>query len=96
MSLAADVYHELTLVGLAPPVHFAAADSKWRDAINKAIGDADDLSDQLEELEAKTERIAESRSALREQVRALELCLKNMTNERDRLAKQQNQGAVSA
>jgi hypothetical protein len=86
VSLAADVYHELSIVGLATAVPFVAADSKWREAILSAVGESDDLKEELREAELRIERIEESREGLREEVRSLTADLKSMTKERDRLA----------
>ncbi len=36
MSLAAEIYHALTMRGLAPPVPFCAAPDAWREAISGA------------------------------------------------------------
>ena len=96
MSLAADVYHELSLVGLAPPVPFVATDDRWREAILKAVGESDDLQTENEDLNQRNERLDGRNAELREQVRALESDLKNMTQERDRLAKATKKEAVSA
>lgn len=87
MSLAADVYYELSLVGLAPAVPFAAADAKWRECVLRAVGDSDDLQTELDASNARNERLEESRDQLRDEVRALTSDLKKMTKDRDRLAK---------
>ncbi len=42
MSIAADIYFELTQAKLAPDVPFCAAPDKWREALIRGAGDADD------------------------------------------------------
>ncbi len=47
MSLATDIYFELTQAKLAPDVPFAAAPDEWRAALLRGVGDNDDLPEQL-------------------------------------------------
>lgn len=66
MSLAADVYFELSIRGLAPSVPFVAAPDVWREPLLKAIGDADDLCADITEAYRAESRAKEDADSARE------------------------------
>ncbi len=45
--IAADIYFELTQAKLVPDVPFCAAPAKWREALFRGAGDADDAVGQV-------------------------------------------------
>lgn len=58
MSLAADIYFELTQAKLAPDVPFCAAPDQWRESMIRAVGGADDWKSQCVALDSDNFRLS--------------------------------------
>jgi hypothetical protein len=65
MSIAADIYFELTQAKLAPDVPFCAAPDQWREALSRGIGDAQYMIDDMHGIVRENAELEEALSSAR-------------------------------